>query len=123
MPSGTVKITVTPTGLSFAHSAIGGTVTYPVGSTVRIKKRFIPDNYFLIMGAVPPGTTGGTEFGEFITIPSPYTEGGILNPAPGPFGRVDVEDKADPPKVSVISGIYGLPVNYHPDANLIASVY
>ncbi|HEC72026.1 MAG: major capsid protein [Candidatus Thorarchaeota archaeon] len=122
LPGGKVKVTVTPTGLSFAHAAIGGTVTFPAGSTVRIKKRFIPDNLALLMGAVPPGTTGGTDFAEFVSTPSPYN-GGIMNAQPGPFGKVVVDDDGDPPKVSVIAGISGLPVLYHPTCNLIATVY
>lgn len=122
IPGGKVKVVVTPTGLSFAHAAIGGTVTFPAGSTVRIKKRFIPDNFALLMGAIPPGTTGGTNFADFISTPSPYN-GGIMNAQPGPFGKTVIDDDGDPPKVLIIAGISGLPALYHPAANLIATVY
>jgi archaeosine-15-forming tRNA-guanine transglycosylase len=120
--AGTVRITVTPTGLSFAHAAIGGSVTYPAGSTVRIKKQFIPDNKFIVRGRLPPGTTGGQNWAEFVSTPSPYN-GGLLNPTPGPFGKTVIDDDGDPPKCYVVSGIYGLPVLYHRTTNVIATVF
>ena len=101
---GTAKISVTPSGLSFTHAPIGGSITYPVGSTIRIKKRFLPDDYCVIMGKVPPGTTGGTNIGEFVSVPSAYN-GGLLEPKPGPFGKTVFKDNEDPPLIEIISGI------------------
>ena len=117
----TAKVAVTPTGLSFAHAAIGGSITFPAGSTVQIKKRFLPDNKFIIMGRVPQGTTGGTNIGEFVSVPSAYN-GNLENPVPGPFGKTVFKNDDDPPKIEVISGIYGLPVHYHPACNVVATV-
>lgn len=118
---GQVNITVTPTGLSFAHSAIGGTMTFPAGSTVRIKKQFLPDDIFVIRGRIPPGTTGGTNFGEFVSVPSEYN-GGLLNPQPGPFGKTVIDNDGDPPKAYILAGIRGLPVHYFPTCNVVADV-
>jgi len=118
---GQVNITVTPTGLSFAHSAIGGTMTFPAGSTVRIKKQFIPDDIFIVRGRIPPGTTGGTNFGEFVSVPSEYN-GGLLNPQPGPFGKTVIDDDGDPPKAYILAGIRGLTVHYFPTCNVVATV-
>jgi len=117
----TAKIIVTPTGLSFAHAAIGGSITFPAGSTIQIKKRFLPDNKFIIMGRVPQGTTGGTNIGEFVSVPSAYN-GNLENPVPGPFGKTVFKNDDDPPKIEVISGIYGLPVHYHPACNVVSTV-
>lgn len=118
---GQVNVVVTPTGLSFAHAAIGGTMTFPAGSTVRIKKQFIPDDKFIIRGKIPQGTTGGTNFGEFVSVPSEYN-GGLMNPTPGLFGKTVIEDDGDPPKAYVLAGVRGLPVSYFPTCNVIADV-
>lgn len=115
------RVQVTPTGLSFAHTAIGGTVTYPVGSTIRTKKRYLPDDTFVIRGSLPPGTTGGQNFGEFISTPSAYN-GGLMDAQPGPFGKTVVDNDGDPPKAYVLAGIRGLPVMYHPRTNVVATV-
>jgi len=118
---GTLNIVVTPTGLSFAHAAVGGSYAFPAGSAVIIKKQFIPDTKFLVMGALPPGTTGGQNFAEFVSTPSPYN-GGLLNAQPGPFGKTVVDNDGDPPKAYVVAGVSGLPVLYHSSTNLIATV-
>jgi hypothetical protein len=103
-------------------AAVGGTVTFPVGSMVRTRKPFIPDDRFIIMGKLPPGSMGGDRWAEFISTFHYYGPGGLLNPTPGTFIRVDNHEKDDPPTVDVIAGVSGLPVAYTQTNNLVAAV-
>lgn len=101
---------------------IGGTVTFPVGSMVRTRKPFIPDDRFIIMGKLPPGAMGGDRWAEFISTYHYYGQGGLLNPEPGMFIRVDNHEREDPPRVDIIAGVSGLPVAYTQTNNLVATV-
>ncbi len=111
-------------------SVVGNTFTfttppaanYPDGSMVRMKGRFIPDDKFIIRGRLPPGTTGGQNFAEFMSTRSSYGTGGMMNPQPGIFSKTVVDDDGDPPKTEIIMGVYGLPVLYHPTVNVVATV-
>jgi len=120
--AGQVTIPLTSvTGTSFGHAAIGGTTTYPAGSEVRIKKRFLEDDEFIVRGRIPPSATGGPNFAEMIMVPSAYN-GGLMNPQPGIFSKTVVDDDGDPPKAELIAGFSGLPVLYHPTTNVVAHV-
>lgn len=116
-----VDIDVSVVGNTFTTST-APTASYPEGSELRIKRRFIPDDKFIIRGELPPGTSGGTNYGEYISTRSPYGPGGLMNPTPGVFNRIDDKSEDDPPRIEIIMGVSGLPVLYHPTANLIATV-
>ena len=71
------------------------------------------------MGKLPPGTLGGPNFGSFITTPSGYVD--PLNPQPGPFAKSWTDDR-DVPTLGISAGIYGFPVLFYKDVNVIATV-
>jgi len=95
---------------------------YVIGTEVRYFKPFIPNTRFIIEGALPPGTIGGQNWGEFIITRSEYSPGTLMNPVPGIFAQVNVWEQADPKRVEVISGVNGLPVMYYSDINFLATV-
>jgi len=111
------------TGTTLTHAAIGGAVTYPMGSEVRIKKHFIGDKSFIVRGVLPPGATGGRDWAEFISTNNVYGPGGIENPSPGIFSKVLVKNDDDPPRIEIIQGVSGLPVLYWTTINVIATTY
>ena len=121
---GRARILITGvSGTTISHTTdVGGSVTYVVGSEVRVKKHFLGDDKFVIRGRLPVGTTGGPNWGEFISVNHVYGPGGLMNPQPGIFSKVVVKDDDDPPRIEVIAGVSGLPVLYHPTTNLIATV-
>lgn len=121
--AGRVRLTLTGVvGVTLSFAALGGTTTFPVGSEVRCKKHFLHDDKFIIRGALPPGTTGGQNWAEFVSTPHVYGPGGLMAPAPGIFMKTVVKDNDDPPQAMIISGISGLPVMYHTTVNVIATV-
>jgi len=116
-------ILTTVSGTTCTIGAVGGSgVIYPAGSTIRIKKHFLGDDRFIIRGSVPPGTTGGTNWAEFVAINHVYGPGGLMAPTPGIFTKVIVKNEDDPPRIEVIGGVSGLPVLYHPTVNVVATV-
>jgi len=121
--TGRVRITLTGvSGTTLTHAAIGGTVTYPVGSEIRLKKQFIDNDKFIIRGQLPAGTMGGTQWAEFVSTPHVYGPGGLMAPTPGIFMKTIVKDDDDPPRAMIISGVSGLPVAYYTTVNVIATV-
>lgn len=120
---GQARIPITNvTGNTITHAAIGGSTTYPIGSEGRCKKRFLEDDKFVIRGSLPPGTTGGQNFAEFVSTPHVYGPGGVVAPVPGIIMKTLNKSEDDPPRVEIISGVSGLPVLYHPTVNLAATV-
>jgi len=111
-------------------NVVGRTITftaaplesYPEGSRVIIKRRFIPDNRFVIRGELPSNVIGGPNIAEFVSTPSAYGPGGMMNPTPGIFSKVIIDDDGDPPKIQLIEGVYGLPILYFPTGNMVAKV-
>lgn len=91
------------------------TSTYAVGTNLTVFKPFIPDGKVILKGKIPVGEMDMS----FITTPSAYN-GGLLNPKPGKFAKTIITD-GDPPKVELVSGIYGLPV-MRKDTNVVATV-
>lgn len=96
---------------------------FPAGSTIRAKKYFIPDGTFIIKGQLPASIEGGPNWAEIISTLHPYGPGGILSPEAGIFAKPVIHEDSDPPRVELIVGIKGLPIVYHRDVNVIASVY
>jgi len=71
--------------------------TYPIGSSVRTRETFIPDDTFIIQGELPPGTVGGSSWGEFVTVGSPYgPRGTYYDQKPGIFAEVQEHTDEDP---------------------------
>jgi hypothetical protein len=121
--AGRVRLTLTGVvGVTLSFAALTGTVTFPVGSEIRVKKHFLADDKFIIRGALPAGTTGGQNWAEFVSTPHVYGPGGLMNPAPGVFMKTVIKDNDDPPRAMIISGVSGLPVMYHTTVNVIATV-
>ena len=121
--AGRVRLTLTSvSGVTLGFAAPGGSVTFPVGSEVRCKKHFLTDDKFIIRGRLPAGTTGGQNWGEFVSTPHVYGSGGLMNPQPGIFMKSVIKDNDDPPRAMLISGVSGLPVMYHTTVNVIATV-
>ena len=87
-----------------------------------MKKHFIADDSFIIRGRVPSGAVGGSNWAEFISTNSEYGPGGIMDQTPGIFAKTNIIEPGDPPRVELISGVYGLPVSYYSSANVISSV-
>jgi hypothetical protein len=123
--AGRAQVTVsgTPVGNTITLAAgHGQTVTYPVGSVVKIRKPFIPDDKFIILGETPPGTMGLDRWAEFASTYHYYGPGGLMNPTPGMFIKVVNKEDSDPPRIEVISGVNGLPALYNPTNNVYATV-
>jgi len=91
------------------------TSAYAVGANMTAFKPFIPDGKVILKGKVPAGELDMS----FVTTPSPYN-GGLMNPQPGKFAKTIITD-GDPPKIELVSGIYGLPV-MRKDTNIVATV-
>lgn len=108
------------TGNTLGFAALPGTVTFPIGSEVRRFKTFIPDNMFIIRGKLPQGTSGGTNFGEFVSTNHVYGPGGLLAPVPGIWQKFSDKSQDDPPYVAALAGVTGLPVMYWTTANVVA---
>ena len=107
--------TITLTGVT--------TGTYPIGSSIRTRRTFIPDNAVILMGRLPAGATGGGNWGEFVIVNSAYgPRGTLMDPKPGIFSETQEHSDKDPKSVEQISGFNGLPVMYYTDANVIATV-
>jgi hypothetical protein len=119
---GHIRVTLTSvTGNSLGFGALPGAVTYPMGSEIRVKKPFIPNDKFIIRGQLPPGTTGGTNFMEFISTNHVYGPGGLMAPVPGIFSKFLNKENDDPPSLQMLMGVTGLPVLYWPTANVVAT--
>lgn len=122
--SGRVRIVVTGiTGNNIQHAAIGGSTTFPMYSEIKLKKPFLPNDKFVIRGTIPPGTTGGTAWAEFVSVPHVYGSGGLSAPEAGIFSKVVNKPDDDPPELGIIGGISGGPALYHTTTNVIATVY
>jgi len=122
--SGLIKLTLTSvTGNALGFAALGGAITYPMGSEIRVKKPFIPSNKFIIRGQLPPGTTGGTNFAEFISTNHVYGPGGLMAPVPGIFSKFLNKAEDDPPSLQMLMGVTGLPVLYWPTTNIVATTF
>lgn len=76
---------------------------------------FIPDTVAIFMPASTP-----ERWCEFLTTDHMY--GGTETPQNGKFSRPIFRLDDDPISVEVIGGIYGLPVMYHSDWHLVATV-
>lgn len=88
---------------------------FAVGDDAVAYKPFIPDDKVILKGRVPAG-----EFDmAFMSTPSAYN-GGLLSPRPGKFGKSIAYDE-DPPKLEIVSGIYGLPIMRN-DTNIVATI-
>lgn len=111
----TKTLTLAAPGIQYASG-------YPAGSQINFKSYFIPDTKFIIRGRMPSNTEGGTEWGEIIGTTHVYGEN-PAQPASGIFGKVVVRDTDDPPRMEIIAGFNGLPVNYYQDVNLVATVH
>jgi hypothetical protein len=123
--TGRVKLAVTAVSASaktITVSAPGTDRAYPAGSSVRVKKFFIPDGKFIVKGELPNTIEGGSQWAEIISTTHPYGPNPLV-PAKGIFAKTVVHETSDPPKVEIIVGMNGLPVVYHRDVNVIASVY
>ena len=123
--AGRVRLTVasvTPSTNTITVDAPGTDRAYAVGSTVRVKKFFIPDGKFVVKGTLPSTIEGGPQWAEIISTAHPYGPDPTV-PAMGMFAKTVIHEDADPPKVEIIVGMNGLPVVYHRDVNVIATVY
>lgn len=123
--AGRTKLTVTAVTASTKTITVaspGADRTYAAGSTVRVKKYFIPDGKFIIKGALPASTEGGAQWAEIIAASHLYGPN-PLQPATGIFAKTVVHEDADPPKIELIVGARALPVVYHSDVNLIATAF
>ena len=99
------------------------TGTYPIGSSIRQRVPYIPDDRCILIGRLPSGTPGGSNWGEMRIVNSSYGPNGtLMEPRPGFFMEVQEHDKEDPKSVEVISGFNGLPVMYYTDVNVVATV-
>jgi hypothetical protein len=95
---------------------------YPVGSTIRVKKFFIPDGKLIIRGDLPANIEGGPVWAEMIAGNHEYGADPFATNF-GMFAKVVMLDQSDPPKMEIIVGVNALPVVYHRDTNVIATIY
>lgn len=119
-----VTVSGAPSGNSITIAAGHGQagLTFPIGSIVTIRKKFIKDDEFIIMGAIPPGTIGIDTWAEFISTNHYYGPNGLDEPQQGMFIRVDNKVKGDPPTIEIVSGVYGLPASFVQTNNVVATV-
>jgi len=114
-------------------SVLGTTVTlnenlefaFPIGSFLYMSKPFLPDNKVIVRAKHPTGlgTEGESAYGNFITTLSEYGEGNMLAPKPGVFAETVVNDKVDPKRIDIITGVNGLPVRYRNDDFIVATIF
>lgn len=108
------QITVASPGVAYASG-------YPVGSSVRVKRNFIESSEFIIKGRLPSNVEGGPAWAEVISAAHPYGAN-FPESSTGIISKTVVEDDHDPPRVSIIIGRNALPVLYHRDVHIIATV-
>lgn len=94
---------------------------YPNGSTIRAKKRYIPDGKVMLM----PKMGGKVPFiGKFVSIPSEYAPGTMINPKAGDFFEIqDHSPYGDPKRIEMICGVYGIPFPIYRNVHAIATVF
>jgi hypothetical protein len=116
------SVSVANKTITLASPGIAASAGYPGGSTIRVKKFFIPDGKVVIRGVLPNTIEGGPQWAEIISTVHPYGADPLV-PAMGKFAKVVVHEDDDPPSVEIIAGINGLPVVYHRDVNILLTAY
>lgn len=113
---------VTANTITVASPGVVRSAGYPAGSTVRVKKFFIPNGKFITRGELPANIEGGPVWAEMIAGNHEYGADPFASNF-GMFAKVVQLDQSDPPKMEIIVGVNALPVVYHRDINVISTIY